>query len=408
MKKLFLFEDNQRGIDVLNALSLRGSVTRAGATATYIDPNGVLQTAAANAARWDYTNGARGLLIEEGRTNFALHSQDINNAVYTKFNSNVGPVAANGLQPLIPTTTPTTPHYISQAASYTSGVTYTQTWAARAGGYNFLRLSFSAAAFPASERACCFDLSNGTIVATQTNTTPRITLVPATVPYYLCSLTATANATAAGDFAATINQSASASLQTFTADGVSNIQLGRVQLTEGFFPTSHIPTTTIAVARNSDIPLLMLSNFPGFNPVEGTFVLDVQGVDYVDGVNRRRFVEIGDGTGNERFIAGYTNLTDVSLLVTDGGATQANMTQSATPSNRNKIAFAYKQDDFAMSANGGAVVTDVGGTLPTVDSIYLGHGLGAAAGTFLNGWIYGAPYFPWRLPNAAQQALSAA
>ena len=50
--------------------------TRAG-TATYFDNTGTMQTAAANAPRWDYdplTLQSRGLLIEEARTNLLLNS----------------------------------------------------------------------------------------------------------------------------------------------------------------------------------------------------------------------------------------------------------------------------------------------------------------------------------------------
>jgi hypothetical protein len=52
------------------------TVTRAG-TATYFDVAGTLQTAAANAPRWDYdpvSHALRGLLVEDGRTNLLLNS----------------------------------------------------------------------------------------------------------------------------------------------------------------------------------------------------------------------------------------------------------------------------------------------------------------------------------------------
>ena len=55
-------------------LDPRITFTRA-STATYTDFFGVIQTAAVNAPRWDYTGGAlRGLLIEEARTNVLLNS----------------------------------------------------------------------------------------------------------------------------------------------------------------------------------------------------------------------------------------------------------------------------------------------------------------------------------------------
>jgi hypothetical protein len=58
--------------------------TRA-STATYTDASGVIQTAAINQPRWDYTGGSlRGLLIEEARTNIWLQSADASNAAWNK------------------------------------------------------------------------------------------------------------------------------------------------------------------------------------------------------------------------------------------------------------------------------------------------------------------------------------
>jgi hypothetical protein len=57
-------------------LDARITFTRA-STATYFDQNGVLQTAAVNAPRWDYnptTHVLNGLLIEDTRTNLLLNS----------------------------------------------------------------------------------------------------------------------------------------------------------------------------------------------------------------------------------------------------------------------------------------------------------------------------------------------
>jgi hypothetical protein len=56
-----------------------------GSTATYFDSTGTLQTAAANAPRWDYdpvTHALKGLLIEESRTNQWLQSADASNAAW--------------------------------------------------------------------------------------------------------------------------------------------------------------------------------------------------------------------------------------------------------------------------------------------------------------------------------------
>lgn len=83
-------------------LNFAGAATLAGATlvgptpvltrsttGTYIDSAGLLQTAAINAPRFDYdpsTLAAKGLLIEEARTNLLLRSNDLTNASWLKNN----------------------------------------------------------------------------------------------------------------------------------------------------------------------------------------------------------------------------------------------------------------------------------------------------------------------------------
>ena len=57
-----------------------GSFTRA-SIGTYFDSTGTLQTAASGVPRFDYdpvTHAAKGILIEESRTNFFLHSDQLN------------------------------------------------------------------------------------------------------------------------------------------------------------------------------------------------------------------------------------------------------------------------------------------------------------------------------------------
>jgi hypothetical protein len=57
---------------------------------TYIDVNGVLQTAASNVPRFDYNAQSNaGVLIEPQATNLLLWSQDATNAVWTKTNTTV-------------------------------------------------------------------------------------------------------------------------------------------------------------------------------------------------------------------------------------------------------------------------------------------------------------------------------
>ncbi|MDP3314440.1 MAG: hypothetical protein Q8M47_00030, partial [Devosia sp.] len=56
-------------------------------TATFVDRQGVLRTAAASTPRWDFdpiTALSRGLLFEPQRTNLFLRARELDNAAWTK------------------------------------------------------------------------------------------------------------------------------------------------------------------------------------------------------------------------------------------------------------------------------------------------------------------------------------
>ena len=85
-------------------LDPRITFTRA-SIGTYFDVTGTLQTAAANAPRWDYnpsTHVLNGLLIEEARTNIVLFSADASTVQWTKGGGVVAAPAVTGAQTTAP------------------------------------------------------------------------------------------------------------------------------------------------------------------------------------------------------------------------------------------------------------------------------------------------------------------
>jgi hypothetical protein len=71
----------------------------------------------------------------------------------------------------------------------------------------------------------------------------------------------------------------------------------------------------------------------------------------------------------------------------------------------NKIASAYKVDDFQSAVNGALGTADNSGAVPTVTQLDLGRR--ANNTTYLNGHIRRIAYYPTRLPDATLQALTA-
>jgi hypothetical protein len=117
-------------------------------------------------------------------------------------------------------------------------------------------------------------------------------------------------------------------------------------------------------------------------------------------------LSISDGTQSNRISIGITATERPRLLVTVGGAGQADIQPTAPMSGVTKMAGAYKVDDFRVYINGSDVGNDTSGTVPTsMSEVTLGHEVG---GTLqLNGWIRSVALFPTRLANATLASLTA-
>lgn len=97
--------------------------------------------------------------------------------------------------------------------------------------------------------------------------------------------------------------------------------------------------------------------------------------------------------------------TDLRMKVTDGGATQVDMSIGTVAANTTyKAAIAWAANDFAGCLNGGTVATDASGTLPAPDRLRIGSD---QAGNFQCGHDQTLRVFAQRLPNATLQGMTA-
>jgi hypothetical protein len=134
-----------------------------------------------------------------------------------------------------------------------------------------------------------------------------------------------------------------------------------------------------------------------YNASEGSFIVEGD----CTGVGTQPVISADDNTANEK-ICLYVSGTDPKLILTDGGVTQADIDAgSITAYTAFKLGGAYKLNDCAASVNGGAEVTDVAATIPTVDRLRLGAD---QAGNSLNGHIKSITFYNTRQPLAALTA----
>jgi hypothetical protein len=302
------------------ALDSRITFTRA-STATFIGSNGVIQSAAINAPRFDYnpsTLASRGLLIEETRTNLLLNS-----------------------------------------------------------------------------------LIDGTSLSTQSVT---VAAVSHTISFYgtgSITLTGAATATVTGT-------GVYPNRQTLTFTPIVGILVCTVvgsvqyaQLEVGTFATSFIPTAGTSVLRSPDVAQMTSTNFSSwYNQTEGTFVVGADG----PAIGTQIITQADDGTQTERITGRFTGATSTFVVVDNNAGQVALSSGTITANVPQKLAYAYKLNDFALVWAGLAAVTDTAGTLPTPNILRVG--VNAAGTEYLNGHIRQIVYYKTRLADTTLRVLT--
>jgi hypothetical protein len=129
-------------------------------------------------------------------------------------------------------------------------------------------------------------------------------------------------------------------------------------------------------------------------------------VNLTEWTNAKRIFAISDGTQNNR-IAFLINTTNrIRALVTQTGATQADINTSTGLANGvYKIALAYAANDFVLYVNGSQIGTDTSGAVPACTDVYLGKLETSSATLQLNDRIRAAAIYPTRLTNSQLASL---
>jgi hypothetical protein len=362
--------------------------------------------AAAHGPRLDYdpsTLAAKGLLVEEQRTNLLTYSEQFNDAVYVKVattvtaNATTAPDGTATADKIISDAT-NVQHSIGPSVTFASNTTYSLSVFAKAAE----RSSFAfgprgngkpiTTTFNLSTLSFSGDVSTGgTIVSKSYQLLPngwiRVVLVFTT------------------DNSGTVPSNVNFSDTNFAVvagNGVDGIFLWGAQLEAGPFATSYIPTAAASVTRNADVAFVATSQFP-YSATEGTLVANVSLIAIKSTV--QMYAELGDGTFNNR-MGIYSASTTAEAIIDTVGSRQATLSiGSVTSGSAIKSALAYKLNDIAACLNGGSVSSDTSALIPIVNVLAIGSQTARFAD--INGHIRQITYIPRRLTNAELQARTA-
>lgn len=181
----------------------------------------------------------------------------------------------------------------------------------------------------------------------------------------------------------------------------TTIEVAGIQVEQGAFPTTFIPTTA---TRGADLASITGNSFATLiNNKEGTLHTEARSPSAT-----AFFIPYSiskSGTSDEIRI-GSTGSGNNYQFVVVNSTTQAAFAPATLPANTPySFAAAYKQNDFAAVVNGGTVATDTVGTIPVTNQLAIGRrGIGTVY--YLNGHIRNIAYWPKRLSNTTLKALT--
>jgi hypothetical protein len=402
--------------DKVKRLDSRVTFTRT-STATYVDENGIIQTAAVDEPRFDHdpaTGESLGLLIEESRTNLIDNSTDFAtwndgtgsgpNLTLRWIQSNVAiaPDGTNTASKLIPSTESDNQRIFKVIGSTNQYLNQILTFSvfAKAGEYTKIYLRNDSGGVS----GIYVNLLDGTVISVSDQSI-AYSITPYPNGWYKITLTGQETDSGSGHvpWISVVNDSDS---YNYAGDGSDDgVYIWGAQVELGSFPTSYIPTSGSTVTRSRDIMSITGSSFTSFiNNDEGTWSIDYKNVGTGAGL-----LLISDGTSGGRYMQlNIASDTQVSANLVNG-STVVTLSQNPIASSRNnftKIAFAVKENDFAFSANGNTTLTDttnVSLPIPTSLTLYYAPSIGSL---FPYAYFRRLTYYPRRLNNSQLQNIT--
>ena len=393
--------------------------TRA-STATFVGSNGLIQSAAINAARFDHdpsTLACRGLLIEESRTNLTKRSDnDFSNAYWDSTANNVTAVDSVTTSPTGVASTASsiteiagvsvTRHIHQTTGEFTPAASSAYTMSAwvkqpPTDPVRYVQLAFWVAGF-GSTAYMNYDIQTG-VVGTGGAGITASSIVAYPNGWYRISATATSLASPASSGFQLGFSTTSGAVRTEAYTVVSplkSIYLWGAQVELSSFPTSYIPTTTSQLTRSGDLCSITGSNFTSiYNESEHSFLVEALAMSHANFGSYGGF----DGGGSEQsVISGFPSPNTANLYVVDNAAVQQ-VGLVVTLNQNNKIAGGAKLNSFQIAVNNTLGTEDTSGTMPTATGFKIGRSWNNAT---ISGTYVQFKVFKKRLTNAKLQSLT--
>jgi len=335
------------------------SVTR-DSIATRVNKQGLIEVVGKDKLRIDYTDSLNGVaLLEPSRTNIIPRSEDIDTG-WSKSNvsiTNNNAISPDGSQNAAKITenTGTGSHvvYDTLTGSVTPSISYYFSCFVKKGTKRYfqLREGFSNTQI---------NIDTNTFTVANSNNSTDYQIQNYGNDWYRISFKFTADSSGNSQFAFyLLDDSQNTS---YTGDGTNYIYLWGAQIEAGSYATSYISTSGSTADRAADVAN-GAGNEQVFNDSEGVLFADIAALAN-DGTDRS--LSLSSGSYSNRIELRYNSSSNgIRAFGIVGGAFQFDSSTSLTLANiknQSKLALKYKQNDFALWADGFEVYTDLSGS----------------------------------------------
>ena len=406
--------DTDKALTSVNSLGPTLTFARSTA-ATYHDSAGVIQTAATGVARFDHTPltpfTSLGLLVEIGRTNLCPESADLGTS-WTVFQS------------VLATDNTTSPDGGTNADKITDdnvggrgscfvqisfgGFTVDSNFVfslyAKADQNDWVRFKLNSLA--SLDIFAYFDLTNGVVGATKGANNTSEFIEDVGNGWFRCGIVfASDSADTTGQpqiFIADANNDHSVA-----RDTTSSIFVWGVQVEEGTFPTSYIPTVGGSLARNPDeVSTTTLDWLDTAATAVGTWYVRAQ-FPVTEAV-ANALVSLDDGGVTDRFYFERDAAENINFTTTHNADTDGLVSGTAVIAIETEfeLGASYIDDDIVMAVDNTLETADTTAAIPVGDNPVTLHIGADSGGNYWNGHIAEVRYYNVQKNDTFVQQLS--
>ena len=313
---------------------------------------------------WNLNGTLRGFVREQSATNLIDNSQRFGSgsgwsSVRLFRNDDVGASPDGGIDAckLVEDTTPGTNHSMSFAVNVTTGVQYAFSIWVKAAEWQGINLRWGSL-FPTGN--CRYDASNGSIAPSGTRDDAYIE--DWGNGWYRAVWVQTATGT--GSAGAQVFLSSATSITLSGEDGTKGAFVFGAQIEVGPRASSYVPTHGAASVRATDVPELDVASFMSGATEYGMYAefevkAAVSGSPYI--------ARLSDIALNHRAGPYLDAAQAVRLFARQAGVAQADVASGATAAavTTERVACNWGPNDFRISCDGGAVQSDLVGSVPS-------------------------------------------